>query len=462
MRVRPTRIQSLFLLPLLALAAAMTGLAVASPGEEDKVSNHAKTGDRTGPLGYAHDVGESRNLDLRRIAATRRGPGERADVNGARARRGGAVHPGVPSPTGTVTVPPLGEVQPPTAPQEPSRPAAEIDPAVQAPAGPAAPRASAAVEPGVPVTLAPAPAPGLGSLAIGVDGGYAGWSPTEIQERTELGAAVTRHEWDPSEPVDAQDEVVEVAAGTIHTRIHALLGGNQLGDPTHYREWVLSFIRRYGPGGSFWAAHPELDASRYAITSVELGNEPYFGEMSAELYADTVRPTLESIRDLGLPVTVMLPAYVYGDDTSWIDTLYERIPDLNTLFDGFAFHPYWYGHDPATPGDGGPFERIDTVRAAMDGLGAAAKPIYLTEYGESTAGCGGECVSEATQAEHLREMIETVVANTDWNVDMLSIFQLRDRGTNSGDRELQFGLLREDGLPKPSYGIVRAAMQVHR
>ena len=70
---------------------------------------------------------------------------------------------------------------------------------------------------------------------------------------------------------------MEVAAGEIHTRIHALLGGNELGDPNHYSEWVIEFIRRYGQGGSFWVEHPELNASRYAITTVELGNEPYFG-----------------------------------------------------------------------------------------------------------------------------------------------------------------------------------------
>ena len=37
-----------------------------------------------------------------------------------------------------------------------------------------------------------------GPLAIGIDGGYTGWSETEIEERAELGAAVTRHEWDPA------------------------------------------------------------------------------------------------------------------------------------------------------------------------------------------------------------------------------------------------------------------------
>jgi hypothetical protein len=45
---------------------------------------------------------------------------------------------------------------------------------------------------------------------------------------------------------------------------------------------------------------------------------------------------------------------------------------------------------------------------------------------------------------------------------MLLFFQLRDRGTESPDREVQFGLLRQDGTPKPAYPIVREAMQRYR
>ena len=324
-----------------------------------------------------------------------------------------------------------------------------------------------AVQPPVPAPEpepAPAPPPSSsgGSLTIGIDGGYAGWSSTETTYRTQLDAAFTRHEWNLSQPVDAQDALVLKAASTVHARIHALLGGNQLGDANHYREWVVAFIRRYGLGGSFWQEHPELDEARYAMRAFELGNEPYFGEMSASLYADTVRPTLEEVKRLGLPATIVLPSRVYGNDTSWMDTLYERIPDLNELFYAFADHPYWYGHDPAASGDGGPFERLDTLRRRMNEKGASSKPIFITEYGESTANCGSECVSEAVQAEHLSAMLNAAISRTEWKVEMVSVFQLLDRGTASTDRELQFGLLREDGTQKPSYAIVQSLMQQHR
>jgi hypothetical protein len=304
--------------------------------------------------------------------------------------------------------------------------------------------------------------PNAAPLVVGIDGGHDEWWDDTIEARAELGAAVTRHEWDPAEPVDSRDDLVLAAATEVQTRIHALLGANDLGDPGHYRDWVVEFVGRYGPGGEFWDENPELEASRYAITSIELGNEPYFGEMSPTEYADTVRPTLEALAALGSPVKVILPSYIHGERTTWIDTLYEEIPNLNSLFYAFADHPYWYAHDPAEPGDNGPFERLDTLRERMNHHDAGSKPIYITEYGESTASCGEECVTEAVQAEHLKAMLDAIVSRADWGVEMLSVFQLHDWNTNSSDREEQFGLLRENGAPKPSYSIVQGAMQQYR
>jgi hypothetical protein len=303
---------------------------------------------------------------------------------------------------------------------------------------------------------------GAVSLVIGIDGGHSGWSSSEIDARAELGAPVTRHEWDTSSPVEDQEDVVLAAATEIHTRIHALLGGNEIGDPIEYRNWVVKFVRYYGVGGRFWREHPELSASRYSINTIEIGNEPYVGEMSAEEYANAIRPTLDAIAGLGLPVEVVIAGYAYGNDTSWVDTHYERIPDLNSLIHALALHPYWYGHGPAQSGPAGSFARIESLRAAMDSHGAESMPIYITEYGQSTAACGEECVSEQHQAADLRAMIDVVTSHPDWKVEMLSVFQLLDRGTGSRERELQFGLRREDGTPKPAYRIVRAAMQRYR
>jgi Bacterial Ig domain len=325
-----------------------------------------------------------------------------------------------------------------------------------APAPEPAPEPAPAPEP----SPAPAPAPGAGSLVVAIDGGHGTWTSTEVSHRTQLGAAVTRHEWDITEPVNWQDALV-LKAVQANSRIHALIGGNELGPGAAYRDFVVAFVRRYGLGGSFWDLHPEIDEARFAITTVELGNEPYF-DVSAASYSDSIRPALEAIKAQALPVKVVLAQRIYGSDTSWMDTLYARIPNLNSLFYAFAEHPYWYAHDPAQVAAAGPFGRIDKVRQRMNEKGAADKPIFLTEYGESTALCATECVSEAVQDEHLRKMLNAVVTRDYWKVEMISVFQLLDRGTNSTDREQGFGILRQNGTQKPVYSFVRGLMQTYR
>lgn len=317
--------------------------------------------------------------------------------------------------------------------------------------------------PGPESPLRPPPGPPSEKLVIAIDGGYGEWSNCEIRQRAALGAAVTRHEWLLEEPVDAQDALVLRAARDAHTRIHALLGANELGDPDAYRDFVVAFIRRYGLGGSFWRQHPELDESRYAITSFELGNEPYLGGMSAAEYAEAVRPALEAVRRLAVPAQTVLVSGVDGDeDTGWLETLYEDIPDLNPLFTGFAIHPYSFGQPPSGEEEGSSYRQIEDLRAAMDAHGAAGKPIFVTEYGESTADCGPECADEPTQAEYLRQVIDGAASHPAWGVAMVSVFQLIDRGTDTDDRELGFGILRQNGSRKPSYAVVEGAMRRYR
>ena len=479
------------LIAIVALVAAMTGLALGS-SERDRVAGSSAASPSLA-LGKGKEAAASRRVHgvLGRAKATgrKRKPGNGAKaptatpglVTGAAATDpaapAGPASPPAPTPGPEAPAPteppvpndppaePAAPTEPPEEPAAPEPPAPDPDPnpdpdpPSEPPPNPPAQPSNPDIDPGVPVPPAPSPA---GPLVIGIDGHYSGWVPSEVKQRAALGAAVTRHEWHISNPATDEEAQMIAAATEIHTRVLPLLGGNDLGDAAHYRDWVVAFVRHWGIGGTFWAEHPELDESRYAITTIELGNEPYFGAMSAEDYADTVRPTLERVKELDLPVKVLLPVWLHGANISWLDTLYERIPNLNSLYHGLAFHPYWYGHDPEAPGDSGPIERIVDLRARMNELGANAKPIYLTEYGESTANCGSECVTETEQAAHLAKMIDAIVAHPEWKIALLSVFQLLDRGTNSSDREHQFGLLRQDGTPKPAYAIVRAAMQQYR
>ncbi len=160
---------------------------------------------------------------------------------------------------------------------------------------------------------------------------------------------------------------------------------------------------------------------------------------------------------------MILPSYIYGQNTSWIDTLYARIPNLNSLFYAFADHPYWYGHDPAEDGGNGPFERIETLRARMIYHGAGSKPIDITEYGESTASLRrrvrqrvGPGPAPAGDAECGRQPQGL------GNRDVPRLPASRPRHRKHAIASEQFGLLREDGTPKPAYSILRSAMQQYR
>ena len=114
--------------------------------------------------------------------------------------------------------------------------------------------------------------------------------------------------------------------------------------------------------------------------------------------------------------------------------------------------------DPTAAGNGSTLSRLATLRKRMNEKGASNKPIFITEYGQSTADCGEECVSEAQQATDITTLLAGVLSHPEWGVEMISFFQLHDWATESGEREAQFGILRQDGTPKPAYPIVQAAM----
>ena len=91
--------------------------------------------------------------------------------------------------------------------------------------------------------------------------------------------------------------IVYAAAAKIHTRIHAQLGGNELGTASQLPR-IRHRLHQAATASAALSGNCTRSSNEaaYAITTVELGNEPYFGEMSASLYADTVRPTLEAIK----------------------------------------------------------------------------------------------------------------------------------------------------------------------
>jgi hypothetical protein len=66
------------------------------------------------------------------------------------------------------------------------------------------------------------------------------------------------------------------------------------------------------------------------------------------------------------------------------------------------------------------------------------------------------------QAEDLAQLIDTAAARRDVGIELVTVYQLQDRGTHSKDRELQFGTVGEDGSFKPAWDAVRAWVRRYR
>jgi polysaccharide biosynthesis protein PslG len=127
-------------------------------------------------------------------------------------------------------------------------------------------------------------------------------------------------------------------------------------------------------------------------------------------------------------------------------------------FDAVANHPYCY--PDVYPGDAvdwcGWYQMYGTspsLRSLMVAHGDGAKKIWGTEFGAPSN--GPDSVTESVQAQMISRAY-SLWQTYDW-AGPLFTYELRDNGTNSGDREDWFGLLSYDWTPKPAYDAYKAA-----
>jgi len=266
------------------------------------------------------------------------------------------------------------------------------------------------------------------------------------------------------------DDAIMKAARDVKTRPHALIGRTEYDvDSKTFANYAVQVVKRFGPKGTFWSEHPNLDR-RFAVQTVELMNEPYFvSPVNPAKYALYIKPALLALKALRSGVRVIIGTANYASKTKgtlWVKTLFKKIPGLPRLIHGVATHPYWNGNLPNGPlaNPNRPFSRIDSLRALLNCLGGKKLGIYITEYGASTA-TSSEGVSEAVQAQSLASFLRAATRNTyGWNVKMFLMYTLLDwpvgqGGEDATNREAHFGIIRPNGTKKPSYSIVKSYMR---
>ena len=233
-----------------------------------------------------------------------------------------------------------------------------------------------------------------------------------------------------------------------------------------FAELVLAHVRRFGPRGSFWDDNPDLPRV-VAPPVFEILNEPYIesigGPYDPDGYARLVRRTSELVRPADSSVRLAMATattFFGGGDNGkpWLAALYRSVPDLNEHFDIASLHPYAGDPDRCDPAYRWCFRQLEVVKAMLDARGAGDKRFYISEVGNNT---GGQSAStEREQARYLRRYVE--LAKSYGYVDALLYYNYRDLCTDPGDKECWFGVLRQDGSPKPAFEALRRAASANR
>jgi hypothetical protein len=279
-----------------------------------------------------------------------------------------------------------------------------------------------------------------------------------------LGAGVVRVEFD----IGARPAVMR---GTVRALVRRgarplLLAGFHGRMPTREEaQNVGTWAAEFGPGGRFWAHRKR----RLPVLQIEFGNEtsyrnqygdtwadPSYAER-ARLYAVRFKQAHAAIARTGRDVGLLAQADDGGMVSSaWVDGMYDAVPNLHRLVDGWTVHPY----GPRTRWE----PKLHRLIRQTAAHGAPARiPIDITEYGISSD--NGRALSDnygwpvdQTYDEAAAALAETVAGMQDdpaigRRLRLFLIYaahDLRPQGAST-DREKYFGALRGNLRAKGAY-----------
>jgi hypothetical protein len=237
------------------------------------------------------------------------------------------------------------------------------------------------------------------------------------------------------------------------------------------------------PGGT-GASTPPTDLSTYAafartavqhfapmgVHTWEIWNEPNIGFWSPApdpaRYTQMLRlayPAIKQADPSAFVISAGLSPYgAYGQSTATLMnplTFLERMYAAGAAgsFDALGWHPYNFTGIFFHPASAWSqvAETTPSARSMMIANGDGAKQIWGTEFGAPT-GTASSAVSETSQATLVKD------GYAKWKTwsfaGPLFWYSARDQGTNSADREDNFGLVKYDYAPKPSFSAFQAVV----
>jgi polysaccharide biosynthesis protein PslG len=147
--------------------------------------------------------------------------------------------------------------------------------------------------------------------------------------------------------------------------------------PADYAAYAEAFAARYGSGGAFWRAHPDLTPA--PVTAIEIWNEPDNPEFwtpgpDAATYARMYLEARSAIDAADPAIRVLVGGL--SNAAAFLPAMVAADPQLRGHVDGVALHPY--GNPTVV------LARVRGARAALVSAGMGTVPLYVTEFGWTT------------------------------------------------------------------------------
>jgi hypothetical protein len=227
-------------------------------------------------------------------------------------------------------------------------------------------------------------------------------------------------------------------------------------DPNTFATFAEAAVQRYAPQG---------------IHTFEIWNEPNTGFWSplpdAAAYTRLLQAAYPVMKIADPSATVIVGGFAgQGDSLNWkapdgsgiapyrfLDEMYAA--GAAGFFDAAGIHPYSIPGGPTAGGEWNPFQQAPAVHDLMAAHGDGAKLIWATEGGAWT-GTSGNAVSEEVQAQYAGDY---ATMWQQWSfTGPFFFYTLRDRSTNTAEREDNFGVMHVDGTPKAAYQTISAVV----
>ena len=217
----------------------------------------------------------------------------------------------------------------------------------------------------------------VGTFGLGVVGRDGGNPLLNASALT--GAKRVRLEYDSSDDIVGgaiDGDFIRAAEHGLKIMVLYSYGGT-LPTQAQAENFCSQIAARYGPGGDFWDAHPELDSS-LAVTEIEFGNESgynYWGtgiHLQGGTYATRAKQAAIAMTAANPAVGLLVQADDGATNSGWVNSMFTAEPTLDSYVTKWTAHMYGPSADT----------KLDVARTAL--TGRSTKPFWITETGIAT------------------------------------------------------------------------------